>query len=568
MADGFKNTYLVHNNFFDKKQYNHDYYLRNKEKWKKYYKGLYRNNVGDHNYDDYYNATRNADYWRDKYDDVDTSLYPSDLGEAENYWARNQMRTAKDLRLKERVARKRGLTDLADQYASQAAYEEENAARNRKQAVADSYAMNARDKAKAQYRKNADRNAALVEAYEEERERYNKTKNDPVYQWLLKTKKKVTQKMNNNPYIRHSWGTKPEQKAREKQYNHAYYLQNKEKWKTIYASAAKKVSDMGTTSDPRLEGAEARLKVLQKPYMDAQNKYRHAADEFNTYFNSIPKQAGSRTKEQDKMLDKLEKKMLEAKNELSIAERNFANAQNDIKNINSDRDMAVREMNRIGDRYARAQKEYDDYVNSEAGESEQYRKDMNMLKNRRDKNWERYGYYESQAATPDVQKQINDGTWTREKYLKEHGNLPEKAEQEALKAEKDMKALMSKRRASAMARTMQAHQQAAANKRQAYKSSANNQIQQINKDTSIKQNEAASVKNAIRGTQSRIDKLVKTLEEGMSRGYTKTDSTMQRIAEQIKKEQATLSKQNKRLADANAAINALKNKAKSLYSNL
>ena len=31
-------------------------------------------------------------------------------------------------------------------------------------------------------------------------------------------------------YLEHSWGTNPEQKRRESQYNHEYYLKNKEKW--------------------------------------------------------------------------------------------------------------------------------------------------------------------------------------------------------------------------------------------------------------------------------------------------------------------------------------------------
>lgn len=34
-----------------------------------------------------------------------------------------------------------------------------------------------------------------------------------------------------NPYLRHSWGTKPEQKKREKEYNKEYYAENKDKWK-------------------------------------------------------------------------------------------------------------------------------------------------------------------------------------------------------------------------------------------------------------------------------------------------------------------------------------------------
>ena len=34
-----------------------------------------------------------------------------------------------------------------------------------------------------------------------------------------------------NDYLEHSWGKKPEQKAREKEYNAEYYRKHKDKWK-------------------------------------------------------------------------------------------------------------------------------------------------------------------------------------------------------------------------------------------------------------------------------------------------------------------------------------------------
>ena len=34
-------------------------------------------------------------------------------------------------------------------------------------------------------------------------------------------------------YLQHSWGKKPEQKAREKQYNKEYYQKHKDKWKNL-----------------------------------------------------------------------------------------------------------------------------------------------------------------------------------------------------------------------------------------------------------------------------------------------------------------------------------------------
>lgn len=38
-------------------------------------------------------------------------------------------------------------------------------------------------------------------------------------------------------YLQHSWGKKPEQKAREKEYNAEYYRRNKERWQQYYKKA-------------------------------------------------------------------------------------------------------------------------------------------------------------------------------------------------------------------------------------------------------------------------------------------------------------------------------------------
>ena len=45
-------------------------------------------------------------------------------------------------------------------------------------------------------------------------------------------------------YLQHSWGKKPEQKAREKQYNADYYKKNRDKWKQTYKDTNKFYRDL------------------------------------------------------------------------------------------------------------------------------------------------------------------------------------------------------------------------------------------------------------------------------------------------------------------------------------
>lgn len=54
-------------------------------------------------------------------------------------------------------------------------------------------------------------------------------------------------------YLEHSWGKKPEQKAKEKEYNHSYYEKNKVKWKKYAENAGKK---LGIGYKDKIEGAE------------------------------------------------------------------------------------------------------------------------------------------------------------------------------------------------------------------------------------------------------------------------------------------------------------------------
>ncbi len=54
-------------------------------------------------------------------------------------------------------------------------------------------------------------------------------------------------------YLEHSWGKKPEQKAKEKAYNHSYYQEHKEKWKKYAENVGKK---LGIGYKDEIEGAE------------------------------------------------------------------------------------------------------------------------------------------------------------------------------------------------------------------------------------------------------------------------------------------------------------------------
>ena len=373
-----------------------------------------------------------------------------------------------------------------------------------------------------------------------------------------------------NPYnvLAHSWGKSPEQKAKEKAYNHKYYLENKNKWKTLYNDTVNTHGGTVDSLDRSIAGAEARVTATKNEYDKVTENYRKAISDYQDFLNTIPKVGSQRTTAQKKMLEDRQERLKEMKADYEKVEKTYRNAQNDLKSQMIERDRAQGQINRIKQRADRAQSEYDAYENSEAGESERYKRELNMLKNRRDKNWERYSYYESQTPTKDVQKQINQGTWTREKYLKEHGNLPEKTEQEALKAEKDIRALASKRRASAMARSAQAAQQKTQESRKQFQKQQQAVEQQANRDISTQKQRATNIQRQMKATQDRVSQLMETLNDGMSKGYDKNNNYMQKIAKQIKDEQDKLAKQREQLNTVNTAIKTLEKKAKQAHGNI
>lgn len=373
-----------------------------------------------------------------------------------------------------------------------------------------------------------------------------------------------------NPYnvLAHGWGKSPEQKAKEKAYNHKYYLENKNKWKTLYNDTANTHGGTVDSLNKSIAGAEARVSATKDSYDKASENYRKAISDYQEFLETIPKVGSQRTREQNRMLEDRQKKVAAIREEYEKVAKTYESAQNDLKSQMTERDRAQGQINRIKQRADRAQSEYDAYENSEAGESERYKRELNMLKNRRDKNWERYSYYENQTPTKDVQKQINQGTWTREKYLKEHSNLPEKAEQEALKAEKDIRALASKRRASAMARSAQAAQQKTQESRKQFQKQQQAVEQQANRDILTQKQRATNIQRQMKATQDRVSKLMEDLSDGMSKGYSKKDSAMQRIANQIKNEQNKLAKQREQLNTVNTAIKTLEKKAKQAHGNI
>lgn len=197
-----------------------------------------------------------------------------------------------------------------------------------------------------------------------------------------------------NPYLQHSWGKTADQKRKEQEYNRRYYdLHKKDKW-----GVGEETRQAPSTSE---NVSSNRPMARQKNVTEGGNGVQRRGEGLNT---------GSVGTDQY------------GRSEVVGAVRDKKNSPSSI----------------------------------EADESRRYARDRNMLNNRRDKNWERYSNYEAQGNTPEVQKEIDAGTWDRDKYLKYHGYLPQKVEDEAVKAERDLKALASKRRASAMARTAQA----------------------------------------------------------------------------------------------------------------
>lgn len=77
-----------------------------------------------------------------------------------------------------------------------------------------------------------------------------------------------------NPYLCHSWGNKPDQKAREKEYNRKYYQENKDKWKEYNANDSNAVVDVAQQMvDDATSSSDKRFKEYTE-IQSAANKQR------------------------------------------------------------------------------------------------------------------------------------------------------------------------------------------------------------------------------------------------------------------------------------------------------
>lgn len=409
-----------------------------------------------------------------------------------------------------------------------------------------------------------------------------------------------------NPWLvlQHGWGKSPEQKAKEKAYNHEYYLKNRNKWKTIYNDTQSQFGSKVDELNRSISGAEARVSATKNEYDKAANAYNKAVNDYKDFLNTIPKVGSQRTREQNRMLDDRQKKLREIKSELDKTENTYRNAQKDLKSQMTERDRNQSQVDRIRQRAERAESDYNNYENSEAGESERYRREMNALRTRRNKNEEaiqkRWGDYDKEsknlkreedktaynlskyaspknaseaqalaAARSRAKKLANDRS-NLDKQAALNPGMTEYRQRNAERSEtaNQMRALASKRRASAMARNMQAQQQQTQANRQAFQKQQSNVEQQANRDISMQKSKATTIQRQMKATQDRVSKLMETLNEGMERGYTKTDSYMQKIAKQIKDEQNNLAKQKKQLDVVNTAIKTLEKKAKQAHNNI
>jgi chromosome segregation ATPase len=409
-----------------------------------------------------------------------------------------------------------------------------------------------------------------------------------------------------NPYnvLAHSWGKSPEQKAKEKAYNHKYYLENKNKWKTLYNDTVNTHGGTVDSLNKSIAGAEARVTATKNEYDKAGEAYNKALNDYRDFLNTIPKVGSQRTREQNRMLEDRQERLKEMKADYEKVEKTYRNAQNDLKNQMTERDRAQGQINRIKQRADRAQSEYDAYENSEAGESERYKREMKALRTRQQKNEEAIqkrfgsddkGLIELQNETAKTASTIRKNIKPRSaseaqalaaarrrakilsdkhrEYDKKLDLSNDKSEYRQRNAERydtadQMRALASKRRASAMARSAQAAQQKTQESRKQFQKQQQAVEQQANRDISTQKQRATNIQRQMKATQDRVSQLMETLNDGMSKGYNKNNNYMQKIAKQIKDEQDKLAKQREQLNTVNTAIKTFEKKAKQAHGNI
>ena len=117
-------------------------------------------------------------------------------------------------------------------------------------------------------------------------------------------------------YIRHSWGTKPEQKAAEKAYNAKYYAEHKSKWKQYREDAA---DALGFDDKAEYDQAAAEYKELEKQFYDL----RYQINNYPYSQNPTP--------EQIKELNKLYEQYYQALDKYNAAKKKLGEASANYK---------------------------------------------------------------------------------------------------------------------------------------------------------------------------------------------------------------------------------------------
>lgn len=173
----------------DEKKYNHEYYLRNKEKWDKYYKKQYRhkNMTDDQALDEWANAQVSADKIgrkvdkMEQYKDKHFDHYKEGEQNYQQFWAKNWDRLAKEEVEEAKRHAKNGNSEAVAENQQWAIKYKKAAKKMRQQGAAEQMAYNEMQKHLASTKKYQDQKQAKADAIKAERERRAKRDKNPAY---------------------------------------------------------------------------------------------------------------------------------------------------------------------------------------------------------------------------------------------------------------------------------------------------------------------------------------------------------------------------------------------------
>lgn len=188
----FKNPYLSHGgwkNKADEKRYNHEYYLKNKDKWEKYYKKQYRKTdaTSDQALGEWADAQVSADKIgrkvdkMERYKDKHFDHYKEGEQNYQQHWAKNWDRLAKEEVEKAKRHAKTGNSEAVAENQQWAIKYEKAAKKMRQQGAAEQMAYNEMQKQLASAKTYQAQQQAKADAIKAERERQKKRNKNPAY---------------------------------------------------------------------------------------------------------------------------------------------------------------------------------------------------------------------------------------------------------------------------------------------------------------------------------------------------------------------------------------------------